>query len=164
MVVFIFQQRESIKLINMARIIPSSFNRSVSEKVQRQFVGYKMTENVNKIVEKFQKESITILEGKIREKDLHAAAIFLGEPLFVSKGRLSEQYFEKNALVGFVAVRDRYLKYFEEAIHSLDKKKMFSENIYSSPRCLDDFRLAGFKEYISYNYNAFYPYSKEYIK
>ena len=88
-------------------------------------IGYKMTDNVNKIVSLFQNKPFAKLEGEIRDKDLQAAATFLGEPLFVSKGRFKEYYFEENVLLDFSSVRNKYIERFNEAISSLDTKNLF---------------------------------------
>lgn len=123
---------------------------------------YKMTENVGAIVEKIMHKSTRKIEGKIRDKDLQAAATLIGEPIFVSKGKNLGKNFEKNALLNFIDVRDRYMELLHEAISSLDKNNMFTDDLGHKPFMYDN-RLMGFDEHIKYNYNVFYPYSEKYI-
>ncbi|MBO4851724.1 MAG: hypothetical protein J5529_12630 [Prevotella sp.] len=131
---------------------------------------YLMGENVNFIVELYQSQLNPLPEGVVRYKDLQAAADMLGEPLFVSKGEdvyaLYEQtskmkLFEKNLLLNFSAVRDRYMEVLKEALYSLEKKHFFSDKFgYKGIIVL----LVGFDEHLDRYYHVFYPHSYEYIK
>ena len=127
-------------------------------------IGYRMTENVNNIIEQYKNNSYIKLDRDIREKDLKGAATKLGEPIFVSKKSYDKKYFDKFVLVDFDSVRERYLKHFKNTIYSFDKRNMFVSSSDYEYENLYDVNLKEFKDYLNDCYLSYYPVNKENVK
>ncbi len=122
-----------------------------------------MGDNVNKVVKLFETRGI-LPEGEIRIKDLKAAADLLGEPIFVSKGKtvssvFGHKYegllFEKNLLLDFIAVRDKFIELLKDAVYCIDKRKIYYDEFGNFG--FINRRFEGLEEHIKHYYHVFYP-------